>query len=215
MRDINCLQRLSCRNNRVSQAVALLHREEGIHKHGVLLAVDQCRRIGHPHQRFLAGRHITVEAGTGGGKHLVSQRRLLAIRTCHCHSRHHRKHDQGCQFHHIAALHAKPRIQELDAATRGAANMFHVKDDNHHPKVSNQGPVRQRVRYPGAGRSSIQDGANGWSLPSTVTQMRRRISMPCRRYSAMALSLSENTCRNGISPRAEIPRATAPSSNCA
>jgi hypothetical protein len=51
--------------------------------------------------------------------------------------------------------------------------------------------------------------------PNTVTQIRRRISIPCRRYNAIAPSLSENTCRNGISPRAEICRATAPSSDCA
>ena len=52
-------------------------------------------------------------------------------------------------------------------------------------------------------------------LPNTVTHRRRRISIPCRRYSAMAESLSENTCRNGISPRARIWRDTAASNICA
>src|SRR3984893_2621170 len=50
MSDIDCLQRLSARNNGVCQTVALLHRKEGIYEYRVLLSVDQRRRIGHPHQ---------------------------------------------------------------------------------------------------------------------------------------------------------------------
>src|ERR1700674_356232 len=55
------------------------------------------------------------------------------------------------------------------------------------------------------------DAAPQAARPNTVTQMRRRISIPCRRYSAIAAALSEKTCGNGISPRAEIWRDTAPS----
>ncbi len=66
-----------------------------------------------------------------------------------------------------------------------------------------------------SGLRAGSDRSHQTSLPNTVTHRRRRISIPCRRYSAMAESLSENTCRNGISPRARIWRPTAPSSICA
>src|SRR6516162_8277927 len=111
MSDIDCLQRLSARNNGVCQAVGLLHGEEGIHQHRVPLSIDQSRRIGDPRQGLLAGRHIAVQARASDRKHLVLQRRRLTLRTCHDCSRRHRKHDQGSQLHHIATIHAKPRFQ--------------------------------------------------------------------------------------------------------
>src|SRR5712691_9202245 len=77
--DVNCLQCLSARDNRVCQTFGLIHRKEGIDENRVVLSVDQRRRIGDPHQGLLTGRHFTVEAGTRGGKHLVAQRGCLTL----------------------------------------------------------------------------------------------------------------------------------------
>src|SRR6478672_525051 len=53
MGDIDCLQRLSARNNGIRQPIALRHRKEGVYEYRVLLSVDERRRIGHPHQGLL------------------------------------------------------------------------------------------------------------------------------------------------------------------
>ena len=53
--------------------IALLDRKEGIYEYRVLFSVDQRRRVGDPHQGFLARRHIAVQPRASDGKHLVPQ----------------------------------------------------------------------------------------------------------------------------------------------
>jgi hypothetical protein len=54
---------LAARDDPIQQSLRLLRREKGVHENGVALTADQCRRIRHPHQFFLAGRQIANEAG--------------------------------------------------------------------------------------------------------------------------------------------------------
>ena len=61
--DVNRGEVLAARDDPIQQSLRLLRREKGVHENGVALTADECRRIRHPHQFFLAGRQITNEAG--------------------------------------------------------------------------------------------------------------------------------------------------------
>src|SRR5260221_8567472 len=60
--DVNGGEVLAARDDPIQQSLRLLRGEKGIHENGVALAADECRRIRHPHQFFLAGRQIANEA---------------------------------------------------------------------------------------------------------------------------------------------------------
>jgi hypothetical protein len=60
--DVNGGEVLAARDDPIQQSLRLLRREKGIHENGVALAADECRRIRHPHQFFLARRQIANEA---------------------------------------------------------------------------------------------------------------------------------------------------------
>src|ERR1700738_3031803 len=55
--DVNRGEVLAARDDPIQQSLRLLRREKGI-----ALPADECRRIRHPHQFFLAGRQIANEA---------------------------------------------------------------------------------------------------------------------------------------------------------
>src|ERR1700732_4126851 len=60
--DIDRGEVLAARDDPIQQGLRLLDREKGVHENGVALTVDECRRIRHPRQFFLAGRQIATEA---------------------------------------------------------------------------------------------------------------------------------------------------------
>src|ERR1700731_1022552 len=71
--DVNCGEVLAARDDPVQQSLRLLDREKGVHKDSVSAAVDECRRICHPHQLFLAGWQITSEARAFNCEHIPAQ----------------------------------------------------------------------------------------------------------------------------------------------
>src|ERR1700730_656901 len=60
--DIDLGEVLAAREDPIQQSLRLSGREKGVHENGVAHTVDECRRIGHPHQFFLAGWQIAAEA---------------------------------------------------------------------------------------------------------------------------------------------------------
>src|ERR1700687_2419173 len=62
--DIDLGEVLAARDDPIQLRLRLLGREKGVHENGVAFTVDECRRIRHPHQLFLAGRQIAAEATT-------------------------------------------------------------------------------------------------------------------------------------------------------
>src|SRR6266446_5220628 len=62
--DIDLGEVFAARDDPIQLRLRLLGREKGVHENGVALTVDECRRIRHPHQLFLAGRQIAAEART-------------------------------------------------------------------------------------------------------------------------------------------------------
>src|ERR1700730_6886775 len=60
--DVDLGEVLAARDDPIQLRLRLLGREKGVHENGVAFTVDECRRIRHPHQRFLAGRQIAAEA---------------------------------------------------------------------------------------------------------------------------------------------------------
>jgi hypothetical protein len=60
--DVNGGEVLAARDDPIQQSLRLLRREKGVHENGVALTADECRRIRHPPQFFLAGRQIANEA---------------------------------------------------------------------------------------------------------------------------------------------------------
>src|SRR3984893_11613422 len=60
--DVNRGEVLAARDDPIQQSLRLLRREKGVHENGVALTADECRRIRHPHQFFLAGWQIANEA---------------------------------------------------------------------------------------------------------------------------------------------------------
>ena len=84
-------------------------------------------------------------------------------------------------------------------------------------KVAKRGPAgnrRQSAKLHACREALRLASRHHTRFCNTVTWRRRRISIPWRRYSAIAELLLENTCRNGISSRARIWREIAASSNC-
>src|ERR1700732_5193606 len=61
--DVNGGEVLAARDDPIQQRLRLLRCEKGVHENGVPLTADECRRIRHPHQFFLAGWQIANEAG--------------------------------------------------------------------------------------------------------------------------------------------------------
>src|ERR1700730_10289176 len=62
--DIDRGEVLAARDDPIQQRLRLLGREKSVHENGVAFTVDECRRVRHPHQLFLAGRQIAAEART-------------------------------------------------------------------------------------------------------------------------------------------------------
>src|SRR5208282_1688909 len=60
--DVNGGEVPAARDDPIQQSLRLLRREKGVHENGVTLTADECRRIRHPHQFFLAGWQIANEA---------------------------------------------------------------------------------------------------------------------------------------------------------
>src|SRR5260370_10754138 len=60
--DVNCGEVLAARDDTIQQSLRLLRREKGVHENGVALTGDECRRIRHPPQFFVAGWQIANEA---------------------------------------------------------------------------------------------------------------------------------------------------------
>src|ERR1700752_888347 len=71
--DVNCGEVLAARDDPVQQSLRLLRREKSVHEDSVSLAVDERRRICHPHQLFLAGWQITSEARALYCEHIPAQ----------------------------------------------------------------------------------------------------------------------------------------------
>src|SRR3984893_12872018 len=59
--DVNRGEVLAARDDPIQQSLRLLRREKGVHENGVALTADECRRIRHPHEFFLAGWQIAAE----------------------------------------------------------------------------------------------------------------------------------------------------------
>src|SRR5258705_12228254 len=68
--DIDLGEVLAARDDPIQQRLRLLGREKGVHENGVAFTVDECRRIRHPHQRFLARWQIAAEARTPYRKYI-------------------------------------------------------------------------------------------------------------------------------------------------
>src|ERR1700736_3252851 len=60
--DIDRSEVLAACDDPIQQSLRLLRREKGVHENGVALTADECRRIRHPPQFFLAGWQIANEA---------------------------------------------------------------------------------------------------------------------------------------------------------
>jgi hypothetical protein len=60
--DVNRDEVLAAREDPIQQSLRLLLREQRVHKDGVALTGDECRRMRHPPQFFLAGWQIANEA---------------------------------------------------------------------------------------------------------------------------------------------------------
>src|SRR5258708_21512164 len=71
--DVNCGEVLAARDDPVQQSLRLLDREKGVYKDSVSAAVDERRRICHPHQLFLAGWQITSKARAPYCEHIPAQ----------------------------------------------------------------------------------------------------------------------------------------------
>src|ERR1700726_1918958 len=93
--DVNCGEVLAARDDPVQQSLRLLDCEKGVHENSVALAVDERRRIRHPHQLFLAGWQITSKAGAPYCEHIPAQ---ASVSTFSC-------------SHHC--LHASPRQDDF------------------------------------------------------------------------------------------------------
>src|ERR1700722_10721858 len=71
--DVNCGEVLAACDDPVQQSLRLLDREKGVHKDSVSAAVDERRRICHPHQLLLAGWHTTSKTRAFNCEHIPAQ----------------------------------------------------------------------------------------------------------------------------------------------
>src|SRR3984893_17307222 len=71
--DVNCGEVLAACDDPVQQSLRLLRREKSVHEDSVSFAVDECRRICHPHQLFLAGWQITSKTRAPYCEHIPAQ----------------------------------------------------------------------------------------------------------------------------------------------
>src|ERR1700726_1252048 len=71
--DVNCGEVLAARDDPVQQSLRLLNCEKSVHEDSVSLAVDEGRRICHPHELFLAGWQITSKARAPYCEHIPAQ----------------------------------------------------------------------------------------------------------------------------------------------
>src|ERR1700676_2874531 len=81
--DVNCSEVLAARDDPVQQGLRLLDGEKGVHHDSVSLAVDECRRICHPHQLFLAGWQITRKARAPYREHIPAQAGVSGFKCSH------------------------------------------------------------------------------------------------------------------------------------
>src|SRR6476620_8617217 len=82
--DVNCGEVLAARDDPVEQSLRLVRREKSVHEDGVSLAVDECRRICHPHELFLAGWQIPSKSRASYGEHIPAQTRISGFTCSHC-----------------------------------------------------------------------------------------------------------------------------------
>src|SRR6476660_6176802 len=71
--DVNCGEVLAACDGPVQQSLRLLRREKSVHEDSVSFAVDERRRICHPHQLFLPGWQITSKARAPYCEHIPAQ----------------------------------------------------------------------------------------------------------------------------------------------
>src|SRR5467141_3879429 len=71
--DVNCGEVLAARDDPVQQSLRLLDREKGVDEDSVSVAMDERRRICHPHQLFLAGWRITSKTRAPYCEHIPAQ----------------------------------------------------------------------------------------------------------------------------------------------
>src|SRR5712691_13237720 len=90
--DVNCGEVLAARDDPVQQSLRLLRREKSVHEDSVSLAVDERRRICHPHQLFLAGWQITSQTGAPYCEHIPAQTGVSGFNCSH-----HGLHASPCQ----------------------------------------------------------------------------------------------------------------------
>src|ERR1700730_9693676 len=95
--DVNCGEVLAARDDPILQSLRLLDCEKSVHEDSVPLAVDERRRICHPHQLFLAGWQITSEARAPYGEHIPAQAGVSGFNCHHCLHLHLRK-TPGARF---------------------------------------------------------------------------------------------------------------------
>src|SRR5712692_7704246 len=81
--DVNCGEVLADRDDPVQQSLRLLDREKSVHEDSVSLAVDERRRICHPHQLFLAGWQITSKARAPYCEHIPAQAGVSGFNCSH------------------------------------------------------------------------------------------------------------------------------------
>src|SRR5258705_1859443 len=77
--DIDLGEVLAARDDPIQQRARLPGREEGVHENGVAFTVDECRRIRHPHQLFLAGWQIAAEARALYGKYIPLKSSVISV----------------------------------------------------------------------------------------------------------------------------------------
>src|SRR6202163_1061138 len=81
--DVNCGEVLTARDDPAQQSLRLLDREKSVHEDGISFAVDERRRICHPHQLFLAGWQITSEARAPYREHIPAQASVSGFNCSH------------------------------------------------------------------------------------------------------------------------------------
>src|ERR1700719_325032 len=81
--DVNCGEVLAACGDPVQQSLRLLDREKSVHEDSVSFAVDERRRICHPHQLFLAGWQITSKSRAPYCEHIPAQAGVSGFNCSH------------------------------------------------------------------------------------------------------------------------------------
>src|ERR1700730_7637147 len=77
--DVNRGEVLAARDDPIQQSLRLLGREQGVHENGVALTGDECRRMRHPAQFFLAGWQIANKARALSREYIPVKCRLHSL----------------------------------------------------------------------------------------------------------------------------------------